>query len=115
MRLMPLIVAFALVAGPASADAPIANAAANCGGTVTGSIDGNQVRARSIATRNTSCRAGKNVIRRFLSKANRKPSCNRRSKRPPPTSGCGIGSFNCFRRDSTYCASPSAREISWRE
>lgn len=114
---VPVIVtaALLLLTAPAGGTAPVATDAAACAGTVKRKINSNVVRARSIRATDLSCRRGKRVIRRFFAKADRKPRCNRASKRPPPTSGCGIGRFNCFRGVSTYCAAPSARSVTWKE
>ena len=103
-----------VVALGASSAAPVAIAAA-CSGSVSEQINGKTIRARSIATRGTSCTNGKRVLRSFLAKADRSESCNRASKRPPPTSGCSVRGFNCFRNGSTYCASPGGKSVIWKE
>ncbi len=98
----------------ASGAAPIATAAA-CSGSVSEQINGKMIRARSISTRATSCTNGRRVLRSFLEKADRSESCNRASKQPPPTRGCSIRGFNCFRNGSTYCASPGGKSVMWKE
>ena len=116
-RLTALVVlaAVTLVAALAASNAaPIATAAA-CSGRVTAQLNGEIIRARSISTRRTSCTNGRRVLRSFLEKADRSESCNRASKRPPPTSGCSVRGFNCFRNGSTYCASPGGKSVMWRE
>ncbi|MDQ3632852.1 MAG: hypothetical protein M3417_16595 [Actinomycetota bacterium] len=111
-----VLAVLAFVAGPAAgAGGPAPTAARACSGTITDKINGKAVRARSISTRRTNCRTGKRVIRSFLARADRRQSCNRASKKPPPTSGCRILGFNCFRNGSTYCASPRGRSVMWRE
>ena len=116
-RLTAAVVAAALVLVAALAagnEAPTARAAV-CSGSVTEQINGRTIRARSIATRATTCTNGRGVLRSFLAKADRSESCHRASKRPPPTSGCGIRGFNCFRNASTYCASPGGKSVMWKE
>jgi hypothetical protein len=108
-------VALAAPSVPAAPATSPAAAKAGCSGKVRGSINGHRVVARSIEVRRISCAKGRKTIRRFFAKADRDRKCNRRSHKPPPSSGCGVGSFNCFRNASTYCASPSGSEVSWRE
>lgn len=115
MRTLLVLLLLALSGAAVTAGTSAGAASGSCAGTVTEQVNGHTVRASSIATRNTGCRHGKRIIRRFLNKADRKPTCNRRSKQPPPTSGCHVGAYNCFRSGSTYCASPQSREVSWRE
>ncbi len=116
-RLIALVVlaAVTLVAAlAASSETPSATAAA-CSGRVNEQINGKTIRVRSISTRRTSCTNGRRVLRSFLEKADRSESCNRASKQPPPTSGCSVRGFNCFRNGSTYCASPGGRSVTWKE
>jgi len=64
-RLIAVVLCAALLfvaALAASNEAPIATAAA-CGGTVSEQINGRTIRARSIATRATSCTNGRRVLR----------------------------------------------------
>lgn len=109
------IAALALVVAAAgSAGTPTATAA-SCRGIVTEKINAKTVRAESIVTRKTGCTNGRRVLRAFLERANANETCNRASMEPPPTSGCGVRGFRCFRNGSTYCASPGSKSVEWKE
>lgn len=114
ITVLVLAVVALIAASAASREVPIATAAA-CSGRVDEQINGKMIRARSISTRRTSCANGRGLLRSFLDKADRSESCNRASKQPPPTSGCSVRGFNCFRNGSTYCASPGGRSVMWKE
>jgi hypothetical protein len=112
-----LVVAASLVVLTPSSGAgqPTASIARTCGGTVEKTINGHTIRAHGITTYNASCKGGKRVIRSFLKKADLHQSCNHASKQPPPTKGCVVRHFHCFRNGSTYCATPSSKSVSWKE
>ena len=114
VTVLVLAVVALIAASAASSEVPIATAAA-CSGRVDEQINGKMIRARSISTRRTGCANGRGLLRSFLDKADRSESCNRASKQPPPTSGCSVRGFNCFRNGSTYCASPGGRSVMWKE
>lgn len=91
-----------------------AAAATGCSGGVTASVDGETVHARSVKTHGMTCRAGKRLIRSFLRKADHQRHCRRASEKDPPTPGCAVGRFHCWRGLATYCARPH-HDVSWRE
>jgi hypothetical protein len=97
--------------------APRAHASGACAGTITFQLAGVRQTASQIKAGNVSCAAGKGVMRSFLQRANRQPSCRSAALRPPPTSGCVVSGYHCFLRKSVnYCAHPtSRRDVSWRQ
>jgi hypothetical protein len=101
-------------ATPAATGRAGATAAARCSGTLTEEVAGATLRVRSIRTTNMSCTSGKKLIRRFLRKADRDGRCRRASVRPPPTNGCAVGSFHCWRNTAKYCAR-RGQDVSWRD
>jgi hypothetical protein len=97
-----------------AAAAPRAQASNTCSGSITVQLAGVRQSARGITTRNVSCAAGKGVVRSFLQRANRQPSCRSAALQPPPTSGCVVSGYHCFLRLTVnYCATPSGREVAW--
>jgi hypothetical protein len=105
------LLALAATAVPASGRGA---APARCSGHVTRTVDGETVRARSIRTSAMTCRAGKRLIRSFLRKANAQARCRRASERTPPTPGCAVRRFHCWRGVATYCAR-RGHDVSWSE
>ena len=118
---MRIVLAVALIgivpltaATPAAAGRSGTAAAGRCSGTVTEEVAGTKLRVRSIRTTNMSCKSAKKLIRRFLRKADRDGRCRRASVRPPPTNGCAVGSFHCWRNSAKYCAR-RGQDVSWRD
>ena len=120
MRRLPLAVACAAVlcasattiAGQA-AGVPVAT---RCSGSVTVKVAGTTVRASSIRTTKTSCTAGKTLVRSLLTKASSSPACRHAADRPPPTTGCVVSGYHCFRKRSPdYCATTTGKLVQWRE
>jgi hypothetical protein len=82
----------------------------------SGSVKAHAVLAGSIRTTKVSCTAGKALIRSLLSRVGTSPSCRRAADRPPPTRGCVISGYHCFRKRSPdYCATTSGKLVQWRE
>jgi hypothetical protein len=81
-----------------------------------GSVKVHSVLARSIRTTKVSCTAGKTVIRSLLTRVGSSPACRRAADRPPPTTGCIVSGYHCFRKRSPdYCATTSGKLVQWRE
>jgi hypothetical protein len=110
-----VIAALAVLAASSSADAPAVSASTKCSGSVDRKINGHKVHAHKIRTLKVGCKRGKRVISRFLKKANRDESCNAASKMPAPTNGCVFDHWHCFRNGHTYCATPTSKDVTWRE
>jgi hypothetical protein len=90
--------------------------ATRCAGSVLVKVGATSVRASSIRTTKVSCTAGKSVVRGLLTKAGRSPACRRAADRPPPTTGCVVSGYHCFRKRSPdYCATTSGKLVQWRE
>jgi hypothetical protein len=82
----------------------------------SGSVKVHSVLARSIRTTRVSCTAGKALVHRLLSRVEASPSCRRAAERPPPTTGCVVSGYHCFRKRSPdYCATTSGKLVQWRE
>ena len=82
----------------------------------SGSLKVHSVLAGSIRTTKVSCTAGKTVIRRLLTRAASNSSCRRAADRPPPSTGCVVSGYHCFRKRSPdYCATTSGKLVQWRE
>ena len=82
----------------------------------TGSVKVHAVLAGSIRTTKVSCTAGKAVIHSLLSRVGSSPSCRHAAERPPPTTGCVVSGYHCFRKRSPdYCATTSGKVVQWRE
>jgi hypothetical protein len=82
----------------------------------SGSVKVHSVLARSIRTTRVSCTAGKALIHRLLSRVEASPWCRRAADRPPPTTGCVVSGYHCFRKRSPdYCATTSGKLVQWRE
>jgi hypothetical protein len=88
-----------------------------CAGTVTVTVAGKRVRASSIRTTKVSCTVGRGLIGSFLTKARSSPSCRRAAGRAPPTKGCVVVGYHCFRNkpSASYCATVSGKLVQWRE
>jgi hypothetical protein len=82
----------------------------------TGSVKVHSVLASAIRTTKVSCTAGKALIHSLLSRVGTSPSCRRAADRPPPTTGCVVSGYHCFRKRSPdYCATTSGKLVQWRE
>jgi hypothetical protein len=82
----------------------------------SGSVKVHSVLARSIRTTKVSCAAGKSVIHSLLARVETSPSCRRAADRPPPTTGCVVSGYHCFRKRSPdYCATTGGKLVQWRE
>jgi hypothetical protein len=88
-----------------------------CAGTVTATVAGKRVRASSIKTTRVSCIVGRALIASFLTKAASSRSCRRAADRPPPTKGCVVVGYHCFRNkpSASYCTTVSGKLVQWRE
>ena len=110
-RLLLAAMCAAALCAPASMaqGVPVANRCA-------GSVKVHSVLARSIRTTKVSCTAGKAVIRSLLTKVASSRSCRRAADRPPPSPGCVVSGYHCFRKRSPdYCATTSGKLVQWRE
>jgi hypothetical protein len=105
------VAAILVVAGPAPATG---SAAASCRGAITVTLGDSTLRVTGIRTRAMSCRSGKQLIRRFFAKADGNPRCRREAAKSPPTPGCSVGRFQCWRGLAKYCARRS-QDVSWRD
>jgi hypothetical protein len=85
-----------------------------CARSLTEEVRGTNWRIRSIRPTAMSCDAASRQIHRFFRKADAHPSCYRASKRRPPTRGCAVGRFHCWRGLAHYCAR-RGHDVSWRE
>ena len=113
--LVAILVSLTVMTAAAPAVGQEAAAAARvCPGSLTESVRGTSWRIRSIRPTAMSCDAAKGQIRRFLRKADADPACYRASKRRPPTTGCAVGRFHCWRGLAHYCAR-RGHDVSWRE
>jgi hypothetical protein len=82
----------------------------------SGSVKVDSVLASSIRTTKVSCTAGKTLVHSLLSRVGTSPACRRAADRPPPTSGCVVSAFHCFRKRSPdYCATTGGKLVQWRE
>jgi hypothetical protein len=106
-----LVVVLVAAAGPAPATE---SAAAACRGGLTLQLGGATLQVRAIRTRAMSCRSGKRLIRRFFERADSERRCCRQAERSPPTPGCAVGRFRCWRGLAKYCARRS-QDVSWRD
>jgi hypothetical protein len=109
-----------LLLAAACAAAPCAPAAMAQGVPVakrcSGSVKVHSVLASSIRTTKVSCTAGKALVHSLLSRVGTSPACRRAADRPPPTSGCVVSGFHCFRKRSPdYCATTGGKLVQWRE
>jgi hypothetical protein len=104
----------AIVALGAAGPAPAAQTETKCRGSLVVELGQADLRVRGIRTRAMSCSAGKRVIRRFFDKADSRPRCRREAEKDPPTPGCKVGRFHCWRGLATYCTRRSA-DVSWRD
>ena len=112
----PLLLALACAAVLCAPSATTARQAAgvpvatSCAGSVTVKVKGTSVRASSIRTTKVSCTAGKALIRSLLTKVGSSPACRRAADRPPPTTGCIVTGYHCFRKRSPdYCSTVSGQ------
>ena len=91
-------------------------AATRCAGSVVAKVKGTFIRASSIRTTKVSCTAGKELIGSLLTKVGSSPSCRRAADRPPPTTGCLVTGYHCFRKRSpNYCSTVTGKLVQWRE
>jgi hypothetical protein len=115
---MPIVRAGALAALVAlaamTAAAGPAPGAATCRGSLVVELGDSDVRVSGIRTTNMGCRAGKRLIRRFFDRADTRPRCRREAAKDPPTPGCSVGSFRCWRGVAKYCAR-RGQDVSWRD
>jgi hypothetical protein len=102
-----------LVAAAASAPAT-ERAAAACSGSLSVQLGDSTLRVSGIRTRAMSCRSGRRLIRRFFRKADGNARCRREAAKSPPTPGCSVGRFQCWRGLAKYCARRS-QDVSWRD
>ena len=112
-----LLAAVALLAGLAATagSAPATGSAgASCQGSLTVELGDAELRVRAIRTNGMGCRSGKRLIRRFFDSADRKPGCRREAEKLPPTPGCSVGRFQCWRGVAKYCARPG-QDVTWRD
>jgi hypothetical protein len=88
-----------------------------CAGTVTVTVVGKRVRASSIKTTKVSCTVGRALIGSFLTKVDSSRACRRAAGKAPPTKGCMVVSYHCFRNkpSASYCATVSGKLVQWRE
>jgi hypothetical protein len=90
--------------------------ATSCAGSVIVKVKGTSVRAGSIRTTKVSCTAGKALIGRLLTKVGSSPACRSAADRPPPTTGCIVTGYHCFRKRSPdYCSTVTGKFVQWRE
>jgi hypothetical protein len=107
-----LVAATLLSAAPAAAQET-----KGCDGGFTVELRDDRLRVHTIRARAVSCRSAKRTVRRFFEKADDSARCYRAARRAPPTRGCSLGAWRCWRRTLIkYCArlEPSA-DVSWRE
>jgi hypothetical protein len=111
--LIAVLVAATLVSAAPAAAQP----AKRCDGSFTVEVRDERLRIQAIDVRAVGCRSAKRTVRRFLDKVDSSARCYRASRRPPPTRGCSVGAWRCFRRATTkYCARPQpSADVSWRE
>jgi hypothetical protein len=110
-----LLAALVVLAVPAAAgSAPAAGSAVACRGSLTTELGSAELRVRAIRVTGMSCDSGKRVIRRFFDKADSRPGCRREAAKPPPTPGCSVGPFRCWRGSAKYCAR-RGQDVSWRD
>jgi hypothetical protein len=89
-------------------------AAAKCRGSLSVELGDSKLRVRAIRTTGMSCRSGKRLIRRFFDRADSRPRCRREAEKDPPTPGCRVGRFHCWRGLAKYCAR-RGQDVSWRD
>lgn len=110
-RLGRLLERLGRLARPARAGAAAAH---GCPGPLVEEVRGTTWRLRSIRATALSCNAATALIRRFFRKADAQLKCHRASRRPPPTRGCAVGRYHCWRGLAHYCAR-QGHDVSWRE
>jgi hypothetical protein len=91
-----------------------AAATRGCPGGLTEELRGASWRIHSVRATSLSCAAARRQIRRFFDKAAASRRCHRASRRRPPTRGCAVGPYHCWRGLAKYCARPG-HDVSWRE
>jgi hypothetical protein len=106
-----VVVALTVAGAPASATE---SAAPSCRGSLTVELGDSKLRVRAIRTTGMSCRSGKRLIRRFFDKADSNRRCRREAEKDPPTPGCSVGRFQCWRGLAKYCAR-RGQDVSWRD
>jgi hypothetical protein len=122
MRMRRVLLALTCAAALCAPSATTARQAAgvpvatSCTGSVIVKVKGTSVRASSIRTTKVSCTAGKALIDRLLTKVGSSPACRTAADRPPPTTGCIVTGYHCFRKRSPdYCSTITGRFVQWRE
>ena len=81
-----------------------------------GSVKVHSVLAGSIRATKVSCTAGRAVIRSLLTRVASSPACRRAANRSPPSTGCVVSGYHCFRKRSPdYCATTSGKVVQWLE
>jgi len=110
-RLGRLLERLARLTHPARAGAAASH---RCAGPLFAEVRATTWRVGSIRATALSCNAATALIRRFFRKANAKLKCHRASRRPPPTRGCAVGRYHCWRGLAHYCAR-EGHDVSWRE
>ena len=85
-----------------------------CSGTFNAKVNNKRLEVSKIRARAVGCASATSLIKRFLRRADERPGCRRAAAKLPPTRGCEVGIYHCWRRLSTYCAKSSA-DVSWRE
>ena len=108
---VPLLAGLTATAGSAPATV---SAGASCQGSVTVELGDSELRVRGIRTNGMGCRSGKRLIRRFFDEADSNADCRREAEKPPPTPGCSVGRFHCWRGVAKYCAR-RGQDVSWRD
>jgi hypothetical protein len=103
-----------IVAFAATAPATAAESVTSCRGGLTVELGQSDLRVRAIRTSGMSCSSGKRLIRRFFDKADSRPRCRREAEKDPPTPGCSVGRFQCWRGLAKYCAR-RGHDVSWRD
>jgi hypothetical protein len=106
-----VVAAATAAAGPAPATE---SGAATCRGSLVVELGDSTLRVRGIRTTNMSCRSGKRLVRRFFDRADTRPGCRRAAEKDPPTPGCSVGRFRCWRGLAKYCAR-RGQDVTWRD
>jgi hypothetical protein len=93
---------------------PESIAAASCRGGLSVELGDSTLRVGAIRPTGMSCRSGKRLIRRFFGKADSNRHCRRVAAMNPPTPGCSVGRFRCWRGLAKYCAR-RGQDVTWRD
>jgi hypothetical protein len=106
---LAVLAALIVAAGPAPA-----TESASCRGSMGVELGDSKLRVSAIRTTGMTCRSGKRLIRRFFNKADSRRACRREAEKDPPTPGCSVGRFQCWRGLAKYCAR-RGQDVSWRD